>query len=90
MRFSDERISSIAHLVHVGLATTRGVEYSDKDKAHHEIKKTLIEYFKKEDQADEAARQKITTLKRNVAEGSREWEILYHKYFEEELAKMGH
>ena len=85
MRFSDDRISSLARLIHTNLS----LELTDSEKAYREIKKTLIEYFKKEDQADVAARQKITTLKRGVAEGSREWEILYQMYFEEELHKIG-
>jgi hypothetical protein len=89
MKFSDDRISHIAHVVHKGLTKDGLVAYTDEDKAHREIKKTLIEYLKVEDAADEAAREKIASLKRGVAEGSREWEVLYRKYFEEEMAKKG-
>lgn len=59
------------------------------DKAAREIKRTLIEYFRVEDEADQAAREKVASLKRGVAEGSREWEILYRKYVEEELSRRG-
>lgn len=89
MRFSDDRISHLAHLIHDGLYHDDLVDYPDEDKALREIKRTLIEYFKIEEEADRLAREKITTLKRGVAEGSREWEILYRKYFEEELSRHG-
>jgi len=36
---------------------------------------------------DEFARDRISRLSRKVPEGGREWEILYRKYFEEEIAR---
>lgn len=89
MKFSDDRLAHVAHVIQAGLQSDHLVEYSDEDKALREIKKALIEYFKSEDEADQAARDKVASLKRGVLEGSREWEILYRKYFEEELAKRG-
>ncbi|HEX6768600.1 MAG TPA: DUF507 family protein [Candidatus Binatia bacterium] len=32
-------------------------------------------------------RQKISTLSRHVPPGSREWDVLYRKYYEEESRK---
>ena len=90
MKFSDDRISHIAHLIHRSLVKDQLVTYTDEDKAHREIKRVLIEYLKVEDVADQTAREKVASLKRGVAEGSREWEVLYRKYFEEELNKKGH
>jgi len=89
MRFSDDRLAHLAHLIHDGLYQDLLVDYPDEDKALREIKKTLIEYLKVEDEADQAAREKVGKLKRGVAEGSREWEVLYRKYLEEELSKRG-
>ncbi|MBI2347945.1 MAG: DUF507 family protein [Deltaproteobacteria bacterium] len=40
-----------------------------------------------EDRVDEVVRQKIQSLSRPVPPGSREWDILYRKYLEEELKK---
>lgn len=89
MRFSEDRISHLAHLLHKGLMKDALVTYADEDRAHREIKKALIDYLKVEDQADQTVREKLASLKRGVLEGSREWEVLYRKYFEEELAKKG-
>ncbi len=41
-----------------------------------------------EDLIDELVRKKIQSLSRPVPPGSREWEILYRKYFEQELKKQ--
>jgi hypothetical protein len=89
VKFSEERISHLAHVIHKGLVKDGLAAYTDEDRAHREIKKSLIDYLKVEDAADQAAREKIASLKRGVLEGSREWEVLYRKYFEEELTKRG-
>jgi hypothetical protein len=89
VKFSEDRISHLAHIIHKGLTRDGLVTYTDADHAHREIKKTLIDYLKVEDLADQAAREKIASLKRGVLEGSREWEVLYRKYFEEEMGKKG-
>jgi hypothetical protein len=89
MKFSDDRISHISHLIQDRLYQDLLVDYPDEDKAIREIKRTLIEYFRVEDEADQTAREKISHLKRGVPEGSREWDLLYRKYLEEELTKKG-
>lgn len=89
MKFSDDRILHISHLIHDRLYQDLLVDYPDEDKAIREIKRTLIEYFRVEDEAAQAAREKISHLKRGVPEGSREWDLLYRKYLEEELTKRG-
>ncbi len=87
MKFTEDRISHIAHLVADGIWKDDLVDFSDDQKALHEIKLALNGYLKIEDFADDAARAKIRSLSRDVPEGSREWDILYKKYFEEELSK---
>lgn len=89
MRLSDDRISHIAHLLSDGIWKDDLVDFSDEDKALSEIKKAITEYLRVEDEADTVARNKIRSLSRDVPEGSREWDILYKKYFEEEASKKG-
>jgi hypothetical protein len=50
-----------------------------------ETKRTIADELKFEDEADEAARRTIQSLSRRVPEGSREWDVLYRKYVEEEM-----
>jgi len=87
LRLSEERISHIAHLISDGIWKEDMVDFVDDEKVLREIKHTITAYLKVEDEADTAAREKIRSLSRDVPEGSREWEILYKKYFEEELGK---
>ncbi len=87
MRLSEDRISHIAHLIVDGIWKDDLVDFTDDDKALSEVKRVLNRYFKVEDDADDAARTKIRTLSRDVPEGSREWDILYKKYFDEEIQK---
>jgi hypothetical protein len=37
---------------------------------------------------EESVRRKITQQRRDIPEGSAEWEVLYRKYYEEEVQKI--
>lgn len=87
MRLSEDRISHIAHLINDGIWKDDLVDFTSDEQALKEIKRTLTDYLKIEDLADSAARNKIRSLSRDVPEGSREWDILYRQYFDEEKAK---
>ena len=54
-----------------------------------EIRRTFMDELKFDDEADAAVRRTIQSLSRKVPEGSREWEVLYQKYREEELRRRG-
>ena len=45
----------------------------------------LMKWLKKEEAIDAAARKKIESQQRKIPEGSAEWDILYRKYYDEEL-----
>ncbi len=87
MRLSEERISHIAHLMWDAIWKDDLVDFTDDDKALKEIKDVIRGYLRIEDEADTKAREKIRSLSRHVPEGSREWDILYRQYFEEEMAR---
>ena len=42
-----------------------------------------------EQKIDAAARQKIESQRRTILEGTQEWDILYRKYYNEEVKKLG-
>lgn len=87
-RLSEGRISHLAHLVLDGVRKADLAEFSSAGRALAETKQVLYEFFHGEDHIDEIVRQKITSLSRHVPPGSREWDILYRKYFEEESRKQ--
>jgi uncharacterized protein len=87
MLFSEDRIYHIAHLIIDCIWKDDLVDYKNEDKAVREARKVLVAYFSKDDRADEVVRKRIQSLKKGVYEGSREWDILYKKYYEEEMKK---
>jgi len=88
MHLSESRISHLAHLVMDGLRKDKLVEFPSERRALAETKQVLQDFFQREDHIDEMVRQKIASLSRQVPQGSREWDILYRKYFEEESRKQ--
>jgi hypothetical protein len=87
MRLSEDRISHIAHIISDGIWKDDLVDFADDNKVLQEIKLTITNYLKVGDDADETARRKIRSLKKYIPEGSKEWDILYKKYCQEELDK---
>lgn len=87
-RLSDSRISHLAHLVIDGLWKADLADFPNEGRALAETKNVLQEFFQQEDQLDETVRHKIQSLSRQVPLGSREWDILYRKYLEEEIKKQ--
>jgi hypothetical protein len=89
-RLSDNRISHLAHLILDGLWKEDLVDFPNEARALAESKSVLKEFFNREDHLDEVVRQKIQSLSRHIPPGSREWDVLYRKYLEEEMRKQKH
>jgi len=88
MRLSEDRISHLSHLILDMIVRDRNIDLiQPEEKLLREIKHIIFDELKFEDEADEAARRTIQSLSRKVPEGSREWDVLYRKYFEEELVR---
>ena len=60
----------------------------DRNTIRLEIVKIFNEELKKEETLDQEARKKIASQKKTVPEGSLEWDILYRKYYAEEVKKL--
>jgi hypothetical protein len=88
IRLSESRISYLAHLVMDGLRKDKLAEFPNEGRSLAETKQVLRNFFQLEDRIDEIVRQKIASLSRQVPQGSREWDILYRKYFEEQSRKQ--
>lgn len=89
MILSDERISHFARIIVDGLYNDDLVDYTDDDAALRAAKKGLVNFVRTVEDVDKKANEKIASLKRGVTEGSPEWDILYGKYFEEEMQRRG-
>jgi hypothetical protein len=61
----------------------------DRNTIRQEARKALETLLTQEAGIDTAARLKIASLRKIVLEGSQEWEIMYRKYYNEEVKKLG-
>jgi hypothetical protein len=89
MILSEDRASHLAHLVVDGIWNDDLVDYSDDDAALRAAKRGLNEFVKDVEEIDKKAREKVASLKRGVVEGSPEWDVMYSKYFDEEMSRRG-
>ncbi len=89
MILSEERLGHLALAVVDALYHDDIVDYSDDDAALRAAKRGLSLFVKKVEDIDQAVKEKVASLKRGVIEGTPEWDVMYGKYFEEELQRRG-
>lgn len=87
MKLSEGRISHIAHMVFNRIYNDDVVDFYDEETGAREIKRAILEFLRFYEEVDGSVRAKIESLKRKIPEGSLEWEVLYQKYFEDEVKK---
>ena len=86
MRLTRDKINLLSHQITDKLADIDAVEFvEDRNTIRLAVVDILNKWLKKEEEIDKAARHKVEAQKRAIPEGSAEWEILYRKYYEEEL-----
>jgi hypothetical protein len=90
VRLSRDKINKLAHTVADTLAGMPNVDFlEDRNTIRLEARRILEALLTEEAKIDAAARQKIESQRRIIMEGSAEWDILYRKYYNEEVKKLG-
>jgi hypothetical protein len=90
MRVSRDKVNKVAHVITDALAAADEVDFvEDRNTIRLEVRKIMEDLLNQEERIDRAARQKIESQKRTILEGSQEWDILYRKYYNEEVKKLG-
>ncbi len=87
MQISEDRVSHLAHLVFDRLWRDDLADFPDESRALARIKESIAGHFAELSAIDEAVRKKLASYSTAKVPGSREWEILYQKFYQEELAK---
>jgi hypothetical protein len=89
-RLSREKINYLSRQVLNMLEKNDQVEFmDDPNEIRLIILRTIEDEMKLYEALDKKAIDKIQSQKKAIEEGSREWEILYRKYYNDELAKLG-
>ena len=90
MKLSRTKVTELSHKIVAALKKSRDVRVKQDS---NEVRLSLIRHFtdilRTEDKVDRAAREKIRSQKREIVEGSEEWDLLLRRYYAEELRKMG-
>ena len=90
MRISRDKLNKLAHTVADTLAEIKEVDFlEDRNTIRQEARKALEKLLTEETRIDAAGRQKIASQRKIIVEGSQEWDILYRKYYNDEVKKLG-
>jgi hypothetical protein len=90
MKLSRDKVTDISHKLIVALKKSRDLRIKmDPNDARLEIVKAFTEILQVEEKADRAARDKVRSIKRDISEGSEEWDILQKRYYADELKRFG-
>jgi hypothetical protein len=90
VRISRDKLNKLAHVVADTLAEVDEAEFlEDRNTIRQEARKALEHLLMEELRIDKAARQKIESQRKVILEGSQEWDILYRKYYTDEVKKLG-
>jgi hypothetical protein len=90
MRINRDKLNKLAHTVADTLADIEEVGFlEDRNTIRQEARKALETLLEEEARIDQAARLKIASQRKIIMEGSQEWEILYRKYYNDEVKKLG-
>jgi hypothetical protein len=90
MRISRDKVSRLTKSVFESLREYEQLIFiEDPQTIRLEIRAALEHLLEEEEGLDKAARQKIESQKRTIVEGTQEWDILYRKYYADEVKKLG-
>lgn len=90
MKLSRDKINDLSHKVVAALRKSREFRVKkDANEVRLEIVRLITELLQLEDKVDHAARQKIRSQKREITEGTEEYDLLLKRYYAEELKKLG-
>jgi len=90
MRLTREKTVRLSHRVVDFLVSSADVDFvEDRDTIRQEIVTIITSLLKVEEQVDAEAREKISSQKKEILEGSEEWDVLYRKYYSEGLRRLG-
>src|SRR5215470_4986416 len=90
MRLTREKVVRISHQLIELLVQSNDVEFvEDRDTIRQHMVQTMTSVLKEEEKVELEVRKRITSQKKEILEGSEEWDVLFRKYYSDELRRMG-
>src|SRR6266436_1264049 len=89
MRLTREKIVRLSHQITEVLVESEEVEFvDDRDTIRQQVVQILTATLKDEEKIELEVRKRITSQKKEILEGSEEWDVLHKKYYQDELRRM--
>jgi hypothetical protein len=90
MRLTREKTVRLSHVITDVLVSADDVVFvEDRDTIRQEIVQIISALLKEEEQLETHVREKISSQKREILEGTEEWDVLYRRYSAEEMRRLG-
>ena len=90
MKLSRDKITDMSHKIVSMLRKSRDLRMrKDPNDVRLDVVRAMTELLVAEEKVDRTARDKIRSQKREIPEGSEEWDLLHKRYYAEELKKIG-
>ena len=89
MKLSDDRINHLSHVLFRAVNALDEVDFMEEEnEVRLRIKKTLVECLRQFDGIDEKIQASLGSYSRKIVEGSREWDVMWSKAYDEEIRKL--
>jgi uncharacterized protein len=86
MRLSREKINHLSRIIIKELKDCPNVAFLREDNdVRLRIVKVITDELKVDDAVDTAVRKTLASYTKKILEGSREWDVMYQKLYEEEM-----
>ena len=90
MRLTREKTVRLSHIItEVLVASDEVVFVEDRDTIRQEVVQIISALLKEEEKLETHVREKISSQKREILEGTEEWTVLYRRYYDEEMRRLG-
>jgi len=90
MRLSRDKINHITSILVEDLKDNPDVNFIvDEGEVRANVQRSIINELMLDDEIDEEVRRTLSSYSSRLLEGSREWEILYWKHYEQESNRRG-
>jgi len=90
VRLSDEKISHLTHVVLKGLISKNALTpLVEEGLIRREMRRVITRELKIAEEVDDLVRKKLGSYSKKIFEGTAEWDVLYQKFFKEEMSKRG-
>lgn len=89
MKLSDDRINHLSHVLFRAVNDLDEVDFmAEENDVRLEMKKTLIDCLRQFDGIEEKIRETLGSYSKKIIEGSREWDVMWSKAYDEEVRKL--